>query len=119
MNRCPLVFLPERERRAIEAFVGRIWQTYPEKVQQIILFGSKVRGDSHATSDIDILLIVDEEEWRFRHAISGIAADVSLVHDVFIGPRVIDRERWGRMRRHHFTFHENVQADGIELSPAR
>ena len=68
MNRCPLVFLPERERRAIEAFVGRIWQTYPEKVQQIILFGSKVRGDSHATSDIDILLIVDEEEWRFRHA---------------------------------------------------
>ena len=119
MNRRPLVFLPERERRAIEAFVERVWQTCPEKVQQIILFGSKARGDSHAHSDVDVLLIVNEEDWRFRHAISGIAADVSLTYDVLIGPRVIGHERWGRMRRHHFTFYENVQIDGVELFSAR
>jgi len=115
MNQRPLAFLPERDRRAVEAFVERVWQTYSKRVQQIILFGSKARGDSHAHSDIDVLLIANEEDWRFRHAISGIAADVSLACDVLIGPRVIGQERWARMCRHRFTFCENVQADGIEL----
>jgi predicted nucleotidyltransferase len=115
MNQRTLAFLPERDRRAVEAFVERVWQTHSDRVQQIILYGSKARGDSHAHSDIDVLLIVNEEDWRFRHAISGIAADVSLAYDVLIGSRIIGRERWVKMRRHRFTFCQNVQADGIEL----
>jgi len=115
MNQRTLAFLPERDRRAVEAFVERVWQTHSDRVQQIILYGSKARGDSHAHSDIDVLLIVNEEDWRFRHAVSGIAADVSLAYDVLIGSRIIGRERWAKMRRHRFTFCDNVQADGIEL----
>jgi len=115
MNQRRLTLLPERDRRAVETFVESVWQTYPNSVQQTILFGSKARGDSHVYSDIDILLIVNEEDWRFRHAISGIAADVSLADDVLIGPRVISQGRWARMRDHRFTFYENVQAEGIEL----
>jgi predicted nucleotidyltransferase len=115
MKQRALAFLPDRDRRAVEAFVERVWQTHSDRVQQIILYGSKARGDSHAHSDIDLLLIVNEEDWRFRHAISGIAADVSLAYDVLIGSRIIGRERWAKMRRHRFTFCDNVQADGIEL----
>jgi len=119
MNRQKLSSLPERDRRAIETFSERVWQTYPERVRQMILFGSKARGDTHAYSDIDMLLIVDTEDWRFSHAISSIAADVSLAYDVLIGPRIIGQERWARMRHHHVTLYENVQADGIELLPAQ
>jgi len=115
MNQRAIALLPERDRRAVEAFVERVWQAHSDRVQQIILYGSKARGDSHAHSDIDLLLIVSEEDWRFRHAISGIAADVSLAFDVLIGPRVIGRERWANLRRHRFTLCENVEADGIEL----
>jgi hypothetical protein len=119
MNYQKLSSLPERDRRAVEAFSERVWQTYPKRVSQMILFGSKARGDSHAYSDIDVLLIVDREDWRFRHAISSIAADVSLAYDVLIGPRVIGQERWARMRHRRITLYENVQADGIELLPAQ
>jgi predicted nucleotidyltransferase len=117
MSQRALVFLPEQDRRALEAFVEHVRQTYPNRVHVITLFGSKARGDSHAYSDIDVLLIVDKEDWRFRHAISGIAADVSLAYNVLIGPRIISRERWARMRRYRFTFYKNVQADGIDLTP--
>jgi predicted nucleotidyltransferase len=88
------------------------------RVRQMILFGSKARGDSHVGSDIDILLIVDDEDWRFRHAISNIAADVSLVHDVLIEPRVVGQARWDEMRRHRFALYENVQAEGVGLISA-
>lgn len=110
--------LSKPERRAIETFLTRVRQAHPQRVKQLRLFGSKARGDSHAGSDIDILLIVDEEDWRFRHAISNIAADVSLAHDVLIEPRVIGQARWDKMRRHHFVLYENVQAEGVGLLPA-
>jgi len=119
MNHQKLSSLLERDRRAVEAFSERVWQTYPKRMRQMILFGSKARSDAHVYSDIDVLLIVDTEDWRFRHAISSIAADVSLAYDVLISPRVIGQERWARMRHHRITLYENVQADGIELLPAQ
>jgi len=115
MNQPALDLLAERDRRAIEAFVQRVCHAHPDRVQHIILFGSKARGDSHTHSDIDVLLIVSDEDWRFRHAISRTAADVSLAYDVLIGPRVVGQERWARMRRHRSTFFQNVQADGVKL----
>ncbi len=69
VNRHTPSSLPEQERRAIEAFLKRVRQAYPQRVKQMSLFGSKARGDSHIGSDIDILLIVDDKDWRFRHAI--------------------------------------------------
>ena len=93
MNHQKLSSLLERDRRAVEAFSERVWQTYPKRMRQMILFGSKARSDAHVYSDIDVLLIVDTEDWRFRHAISSIAADVSLAYDVLISPRVIGQER--------------------------
>jgi len=119
VNRRFPLSLSERERRAIEAFLERVRQVYPQRVKQMSLFGSKARGDSNADSDIDVLLIVDEEDWRFRHTISDIAADVSLAHDVLIGPWVIGQARWDEMRRHRFTLYENVQAEGVGLVSAR
>lgn len=82
-----------------------------------MLFGSKARGDSEPWSDIDILIIVDDEDWRFQHAISTLAARVSLEYDVLIGPRVIGQERWERMKRYGFGLYQNVIAEGIPLSP--
>mgnify|MGYP000164960442 CR=1 FL=1 len=115
MNRRFPSSLSKQERRSVEAFLERVRQAYPQRVRQIILFGSKARGDGHVGSDIDILLIVDEEDWRFRHALSDIAADVSLIYDVLIEPRVVGQARWDEMRRHRFALYENVQAEGVEL----
>jgi len=119
MNRSiPSSLLSEREYSAIKTFLDKVMQRYPGRICQATLFGSKARGDSHAYSDIDVLLIVDGENWPLRQEISTLAAQVSLAYDVLIGPRVIGRERWARMHRHRFTFYENVQAEGIELFSA-
>jgi predicted nucleotidyltransferase len=107
--------LSPREREAINAFVERIRKQYPDRVSRIILFGSKARGDSRPESDIDILLVADTDHWRFRHAISDIASDVSLTHSVLIAPRVIAQARWERMRSAGYGLYQNVMRDGVSL----
>lgn len=112
-----LTLLSPREHQAVAEFVRLLRQRYPERVLHVVLFGSKARGDSRPWSDIDILIIVDQDDWQLSHAISNLAADVSLEHDVLIGPRVIGQERWERMKKHHFGLYRNVTAEGIPLMP--
>lgn len=108
--------LSPHERQAIKTFLTQLWARFPNRVFQAILFGSKARGDSHPESDIDILLIVDRDDWRFQHTISDVASDVSLEYGVLIGPRVIGRAHWDQMARERFSLYENVAQDGIPLT---
>jgi predicted nucleotidyltransferase len=108
--------LSTNERQAVKDFLTRLRKRHPDRVYQTILFGSKARGDSHTESDIDILLVADSDDWRFRHAISDIASDVSLEHGVLIGPRVIGQAHWEEMAQDRFSLHENVAREGIPLT---
>ncbi len=105
------------EQKAIRAFLSRLWSQFPRRILQTTLFGSKSRRDSQPESDIDILLIVDDEDWRFSHAISDVAADVSLEYNLLIDPRVIGRERWERMARENLSLYQNIAREGIPLTP--
>ena len=108
--------LQPNEQRAVTRFLELLRRHHAERVQQVILFGSKARGDSRAWSDIDLLIVVDRDDWRLSHAISDLAADVSLEYDVLIGPRVIGQERWERMKQRRFGLYQNVAAEGIPLT---
>ncbi len=119
MNHRSLAFLPTQERRAIEEFMQHIRRAFPRQVEQMILFGSKARGESDLDSDIDVLLVTDSEDWRFCHAISDIAADISLHYDVLIEPHVIEWTRWERMRRSRFVLCKTVRNEGVALFPPK
>ena len=107
--------LQRNEQQAVASFLDRLQQQFRERVQQVALFGSKARGDSRSWSDIDILIVVDREDWRLSHAISDLAADASLEYDVLLAPRVIGRERWERMKQRGYGLYQNVVAEGVPL----
>ena len=111
------LLLTPNEEQAVKSFVERLFERYFERIRQAVLFGSKARGDSGTWSDIDVLIVVDDDDWRFQHAISNIASNVSLEYDVLIGPRVIGQARWERMRQDRFGLYRNVAAEGIPLAP--
>jgi predicted nucleotidyltransferase len=110
--------LSPNECQAVEKFINLLHERFPKRILRTVLFGSKARGESLPWSDIDILIIVDREDWRFQHAISTLAARVSLEHDVLIGPRVIGEKRWERMKDRGFTIYQNIVTEGIPLAPA-
>ena len=109
--------LEAQEQQAVQSFVRQLRDLLAEQLLDVVLFGSKARGDSGPWSDIDILIVVQVEGWPLRREISTLAARISLEYDVLIGPRVIGQERWERMRQDRFRLYQNVVAEGISLSP--
>lgn len=63
--------LTEAETRAVAEFETQLHNRLPGRVRSLILFGSKARGDAHPESDIDLLVVVDESDYRAREAIAA------------------------------------------------
>lgn len=55
----------EKLNRLLPEIEKKICDSFGEKVQKIILFGSYARGDFDEESDVDILVIVDDENLNY------------------------------------------------------
>lgn len=107
------VRLAVRDQEALQAFVAYLHESFSEQVEFVALFGSKARGDSHQSSDIDVLVILAQEDRELRREILRQAARYSLEFDVLLSPRVIGKERWEKMRG--FSIYQNVQQEAASL----
>jgi uncharacterized protein len=102
------------EAKALRAFVTRLQHSFPRQVLQVSLFGSKARGESHADSDVDVLIIVSHDDRSLRRDIIDIASDLSLEYDVLLSPRVISEQRW--KTRQGFRVYKNIARDAVPIS---
>lgn len=107
--------LTPQEKQALQSFVYYLQKNTPDQVHSVALFGSKARGDSQPDSDIDVLVITEQEDRQLRRAIIKQAARISLAYDVLLSPRVIGAQRWEQMRS--FSLYRNVirEATGLDI----
>lgn len=83
---------------------------------EVILHGSRARGDFSAESDWDFLILVggpvDEERTdRVRHRLYEIEWDSGEV----ISSVIRSREEWGSSLFRATPFHESVEREGIAI----
>ena len=109
------LYLEGNEKKAIIAVVATISQTINSNLVDIYLFGSKARGDFHADSDIDLLIIVNHLDSDSRWEIRAIAADCSLQYDVLFNTHIVEKARWDMMVQYQDTLWREVQRDSISL----
>lgn len=109
-------WLTKNERTALDAFVATLFERYGDAILSVRLFGSKARGDFDLDSDLDVLILATHDDWKFRQAISFLAADISLDHDLVLAPKVVSRARWESLDREGFSIARNVREQGVLLT---
>ena len=87
-----------------------------EPTAEVILYGSRARGEAGPESDWDFLVLVDgrvDENRKdlVRHRLYEIEWDC----DEVISAIVHDREQWHTPRYQIVPLHQNVQQEGIVL----
>lgn len=86
----------------IEEIVRRIVDAvHPRK---IVLFGSRGRGDERAGSDLDLLVISESPEPRYRRSapIYGLLSDILVPMDILVY-RPEEVEEWSEVRQAFVT----------------
>jgi len=119
-EQAPLAHLTDRERQALAAFVDRIQQRFDGLILLAMLFGSRARGEASADSDVDVLVVIDKEDYWVRKEIRYLAAEVWLEYGLFLSTRVWSRSHWHKLQEMQTLLYRNIQRDGIDLlSPGR
>ena len=108
--------LNDKEKEAIQAFVEKIQLVY--NISNIILFGSKARGDYHQYSDIDLLIIVSGKfDMNDRWYTSELAADISLDYEVALNCVYYFEGDWKNKESETVNplLKKNVLKDGVSI----
>jgi predicted nucleotidyltransferase len=58
----PLDSLSKQETAALQTFVHILQDRFGRQLVDVLLFGSKARGEAHSDSDVDVLVILDRPE---------------------------------------------------------
>lgn len=106
-------YLTHQEKKAILEFAELLREKFGTLVKEIILFGSKARGDKGRYSDIDILIVISSLSWEIKKAISEIAAHENLKYNVLISTIRYDIDTWGNPVIKNSPFGVTVREEGI------
>jgi uncharacterized protein len=106
--------LEHKEEMAIEVVARTLKSQFP--VEEIILFGSKARGDYDAFSDIDLLLITTKRlHWKEEKAIVEVLFEIGMTHDVIFTPLFVSNEEWKGGLFTQFPIYSEILRDGAVI----
>ncbi len=106
---------PEQQQALIADFKKTVSDYYGERLAKIILYGSYARGDFHEESDIDFLVILnDENVKKFREIIqmSEVVHPLILKHNIEISYHAMAANHF-KTERSPFLFW--VREQGVEV----
>lgn len=106
--------LERNEVAAIEEATRILKERSP--VKEVILFGSKARGDSDPESDIDLLLLTANPiDWKERHQIVDALFEVEMKHDVIISIIVNTLDDWNDGICTLLPIHQEISREGVPM----
>lgn len=84
-----------------------------DSTAEVILYGSYARGDYNEQSDMDLVILIDQEEitWADQKRIKYPLYDIEFETGVIISPMVLSKKEWEN-KRHQTPFRENVRQEG-------
>lgn len=105
--------LSDNEHKAIEEFKEKILSKF--RIADFILFGSKARGDGDSYSDIDVLVLLEQESnISVEEEIFDIGFDMEIKYDVVLGILVHSKAFW-YSKGSLMPIHKEIERDGIQI----
>ena len=79
-------------QQAIADIKKLLMQNFPDYIDKIILFGSRVKGEARVYSDYDILIILKKSyDWKLKNKIHDKIYDIDLKYDIFTDLKLISK----------------------------
>jgi len=107
--------LTKAEKALIESYRRALDEKYPDSVHEMLIYGSKARGQAHAESDLDVLLIVKDKAGTQKRELRRIGYLLAATTDVLPSILAYTQEEWESRKRSGSTFRKAVERDAVRV----
>src|SRR5262249_3690233 len=107
--------LTPSEQQWLEAYRQALQDQFADAVEEVLIYGSKARGDASADSDLDVLLIVRDEAEARKRPMRGLGHLLAAATDVVPSILAYTRREWDQRKRSGSPFRRNVERDGVRV----
>lgn len=103
------------DREMVTGFRGRLESLLGERLRDLRVFGSRVRGDARPDSDLDVFVLVDHRDRATWKQIVRVAEDVTIEYDFArdLSPLVMDEAQFADLRDRERRLARDVLTEGI------
>ena len=103
------------EHAWLDAYRQILKEQYPGIVERMIIYGSKVRGDDHPDSDLDVLLIVKSEAAHLKRQLRRIGYELAATSDAVPSILAYTQDEWESRRESGSPFQQAVERDAVPV----
>jgi len=102
------------EKSILDNFRSRLIERVP--IHEMVLFGSRARGDADPDSDLDVLVVTEGEwDWDTRDYISRCAWEAGFEEGIIVVPVVFSRDAWENGCERSSLLAQAVREDGVPI----
>jgi predicted nucleotidyltransferase len=105
--------LTHEDQALLDSFRLALRERFGDVAKSITVYGSKARGEATEESDLDLLLLIEEGDWRLKWDIADVAYDLAIGTNVVPSVKVLTIAEWDRLREMESVFREEVERDGV------
>ncbi|MFO7793890.1 MAG: nucleotidyltransferase domain-containing protein [Candidatus Nanohaloarchaea archaeon] len=107
--------MPLASQEEIENFADHVRAEFGERLEEVILYGSYARDDHVPGSDIDIAILVNGKKKDDREKMFDIADKFREEKNLKFSPRVFEKKEFKKKAENDWSFHSNVEKEGVEI----
>jgi predicted nucleotidyltransferase len=107
--------LTTEEQAWLDSYRAALDANHPGAVHEILIYGSKARGQAHGESDLDLLLIVKNSSGTLKRELRRIGYRLAATTDVLPSILAYTEEEWESRRRSGSSFRKAVERDAVRV----
>ena len=108
--------LSPEEQAWLDAYRKALAEQVPGLVQEIVIFGSKARGEARPDSDLDVLVVLREGDRETKRRVRHLGHSLAVTSDAVPSIMVYTREEWSSRKRDDSPFYRAVFRDQVRVA---
>jgi hypothetical protein len=97
----------------LDSYRAAIAARFGPLVTSIIVLDPRQEEMQTADSDLDLLLLIEEDDWRLKSELADVAYELAIGTDIVPSVKIYTRAEWEQLRESESPFREAVTREGV------